>query len=266
MSLALDLARAASPAVLADAIGMEPDAWQDDVLSSDDARILLNCHRQSGKSTTAAVLGVHGTVYRARSLALIFSPSMRQSREVLQTCVTLYRSLGRPVLAEAENALSLILENGSRIISLPGSEATVRGYAGVDLVIIDEASRVKDELVAAVRPMLAVSGGRLIGMSTPRGRRGWWWDAWENGGAVWKRVRVPACRVRPNGTLESLTPRISAAFLEEERHALGERLFAQEYMCEFVETTDQAFGVDAVKAAFSRDLEPLRFDPSGSVS
>jgi hypothetical protein len=49
----------------------------------------------------------------------------------------------------------LELANGSRILSLPGSERTVRGYAAADLVVIDEATRVDDELISAVRPMLA---------------------------------------------------------------------------------------------------------------
>lgn len=247
MSLALDLARAANPSVLAAAIGMEPDPWQDDVLRSTHPRILLNCHRQSGKSTVASVLVVHAAIYEPESLVLLLSPSMRQSGEVFKKCLVAYRGLGRPVIAEAENQLSLILENGSRIISLPGTEGTVRGYSGVRLLVTDEASRVKDDLVAAVRPMLAVSGGRMVALSTPNGKRGWWYDAWENGGPTWKRVKIPA----------TMCPRITPEFLDEERRALGDRLFAQEYLCEFTETIDSAFGAAAVNAAFSRNLESL---------
>lgn len=249
MSLALDLARAVNPATLATGIGMEPDAWQDEVLRSDHPRILLNCHRQSGKSTVASVLVVHAAIYEPESLVLLLSPSMRQSGEVFKKCLVAYRGLGRPVVAEAENQLSLVLENGSRIISLPGTEGTVRGYSGVRLIVVDEASRVKDDLVSAVRPMLAVSGGRMVALSTPAGKRGWWWDSWENGGHAWKRVKQSA----------DMCPRITEAFLAEERRALGDRLYSQEYMCEFVETTDQAFGTEAVQAAFSKELEPLTF-------
>lgn len=246
----MDLARGLNPAVLAPAIGMEPDPWQQDVLQSDHSRILLNCHRQSGKSTVASVLGVHTVVYEPHSTVLLVSPSLRQSSEIFKKCLVTYRGLGRPVVSEAENQLSLYLENGSRIVSLPGSEATVRGYSAVRLIVIDEASKVSDGLIAALRPMLAVSGGRMIALSTPRGKRGWWWDAWENGGSVWKRVKVTADQC----------PRITADFLVEEKRALGERMYLQEYFGEFVETTDQAFGVDAVKAAFSRELEPLSFE------
>lgn len=237
-------------AQMATDIGMELDPWQAAILSSDHKRVLVNCHRQSGKSTVAGIKAVHKAVYKPRSLSLIFSPAMRQSAEVLQKCVTVYRDLGRPVLAEAENQYSLLLENGSRIISLPGSAATVRGYSNVDLIVVDEASLVKDELPAAISPMLAVSGGILWALSTPHGKRGWWWDAWENGGDHWLRFRATADKCK----------RITKEFLRDERRALGDRVFSQEYMCEFVEVTDQAFSAESVRGAFSRELEPLRFD------
>lgn len=250
MSVANDLARALNPAVLAPAIGMKPDPWQADVLGSFHPRILLNCHRQSGKSTVASLLAIHTVLYEPKSTVLLVSPALRQSQELFKKCLETYRTMGRPVAADAENQLSLYLDNGSRIVSLPGKEATIRGYSAVRLIIIDEASMVTDGLVTALRPMLAVSGGRLIALSTPKGKRGWWWDSWENGGSVWKRVKVTADEC----------PRITAEFLAEERRALGDRMFVQEYMGEFVETTDQAFGEDAIKKAFSKDLEPLSFE------
>lgn len=250
MNLAIDLARALDPAEMAADLGLDLDPWQDDVLYSRHPRILLNCHRQSGKSTIAAIAGVHAAVYEPGWPVLIISPSMRQSGEVFRKCMAAYEGLGKPIIAEAENALSLTLENGSRIISLPGNANTVRGYSGVRLVIIDEASWTKDELPPALRPMLAVSGGRIIALSTPNGKRGWFWQAWAEGGQTWKRVKVtaPECK------------RIPKSFLDEERATLGARLFAQEYMCEFVEVTDQAFGEDAIAAAFSRNVEALTLD------
>jgi hypothetical protein len=215
-------------------------------MSSSHPRILLNCHRQAGKSTVAGIIAVHQGTYFPRSTTLLISPSLRQSSELFKKCLYTYQTLGRPVAAEAENQLSLVLENGSRIISLPGKEATIRGYSAVNLIIVDEASQVPDDLIVAVRPMMAVSGGHLLALSTPRGKRGWFWDAWENGGDVWKRFHVTADQC----------PRISPAFLAEER-ARGERMFRQEYMGEFLETDDQVFATEIIQAAFSRDVEPL---------
>jgi hypothetical protein len=74
------------------------------------------------------------------------------------------------------------MKNGSRIVSLPSKEANIRGFSGVSLIIEDEASRVGDDLYLAMRPMLAVNQGRLILMSTPWGKRGHFFEAWEHGG------------------------------------------------------------------------------------
>lgn len=259
-SLALDIARNLDPAVMAQGIGLEPDPWQLDVLRSDHPRILLNCHRQSGKSTVSAVLATHAAVYEPRSLVLLISKAQRQSVEVFRKCLATYESLGKPVAIEAENALSLILENGSRIISLPGNAATVRGYSGVRLVVVDEAAYTDYDLLDALWPMVAVSHGRLIGLSTPNGKRGWFWELWSQGGTSFQRVEVPVTQ----------TKRVPKDFLTEFRRSRGERIYAQEYLCQFVETTDQAFGEEAVNAAFDRELKPLRFDADldlvGSVS
>jgi len=245
-ALSRDLRRAADPVALAEKIGMTPDDWQIKVLRSSSDRVLLNCCRQSGKSTTAGVLAVHAALYEPDSLVLLLAPAQRQSQELFKKVIATYRTVGRPVPAEQESALSLTLENGSRVVCLPGKESTVRGFSGVRLLVVDEAARVDDELIASVRPMLAVSGGRLVAMSTPFGRRGWWWDAWENGQG-WNRWRITAQQC----------PRISAEFLEEERRALGDWFFRQEYECEFVDTVDQIFTRDQIEAAFSPDVAPL---------
>src|SRR5207244_4416310 len=118
--------------------------------------------------------------------------------------------------------LRLELANGSRIVSLPGDEATVRGFSGVALLVIDEAARVNDALYYSVRPMLAVSQGRLVSLSTPFGKRGWFHDEWFGEGD-WERVKITA----------EECPRIPATFLAEERRALGERWYKQEYLCSF---------------------------------
>lgn len=110
---------ARSPLETAAAAGFDPDPWQTDVLTGTARRWLLNACRQSGKSTTTSVLAVHEAVYVPDSLVLLLSPSLRQSSELFRKCLHVYRSLGRPVASDAENALSLDLANNSRIVSLP---------------------------------------------------------------------------------------------------------------------------------------------------
>jgi len=226
--------------------GLSPDPWQASFLRSPAQRLLLLCCRQSGKSTTTACLALHTAIYHPDSLVLLLSPSLRQSTEVFRKVLTAYRTLDAGIPAEQESALRLELANGSRLVSLPGKEETVRGYSGVRLLIIDEAARVPDDLYYSVRPMLAVSGGRLVALSTPFGKRGWFHHEYTEG-ANWERVQITAHDC----------PRISPAFLEEERRSLPALWFASEYACEFVDTTDQVFSYEHVQAALSADVQPL---------
>jgi hypothetical protein len=236
----------ADPADLMALAGMDPDPWQAKLLRSDATRMLLLCSRQAGKSCVAAALALRTALLEPGSLTLLLSPSLRQSGELFLKVLAQYGALGRPVPPVAESALRLQLVNGSRIVSLPGDEETIRGFSGVALLVIDEAARVLDTLYCAVRPMLAVSGGRLVALSTPFGKRGWFHDEW-HGDAAWERVRIKADQC----------PRISAAFLAEERRALGERFFSQEYFTEFTETIDAVFRQADIDACLCNDIKPL---------
>ena len=102
----------------------------------------------------------------------------------------------------------------------------------------------------SVRPMLAVGDGSLWLMSTPYGKRGFFWEAWDHGKEPWERISVPAAEC----------PRISKKFLANERLALGERAYAQDYLCEFTDTEDQIFKDEYIRKAFTPGLKPLCFD------
>jgi hypothetical protein len=52
-------------------------------------------------------------------------------------------------------------------------------------------------------------------------------------------------------------PRISEAFIEEERQALPKRVFDQEYRCQFVELEDAVFALEDVDRAITDDVTPL---------
>ncbi len=224
-------------------LDLNPDPWQAEVLRSDAKRILLNCSRQSGKSTTTSALALHTATYQEGSLILCLSPTLRQSSELFRN-VSRFYGVDPSIPSRSESALRLELENGSRIVSLPGKEQNVRGYAGVSLLIVDEAARVPDDLYYSVRPMLAVSNGRMIALSTPFGTRGWWYEAWRSPEA-WKRWEVPA----------SKCPRISSEFLEEERRVLGSYWYQQEYECKFLDSQTQVFRREDVDKMFDEKVE-----------
>jgi hypothetical protein len=209
--------------------------------------MLLLCSRQAGKSQTAAALALREALLRPPALVLLLSPTLRQRGELFKDKIRrLYHALGKPVALIQETQLTMELANGSRIVSLPGEESTIRGYSGVRLLVIDEAARVPDALYYSVRPMLAVSRGQLVAMSTPFGKRGWFYDEWR-GDNPWHRISVNARQC----------PRISPQFLKEERAALGDHWFQQEYMLEFRDVIDALFRQEDIDAALNCDVKPL---------
>ncbi len=247
-ALADDLAGALDPVRLARRMGVEPDPWQARVLRSASRQVILNCSRQVGKSTVTGILAGHTALYEPGAPILLLSPTERQSIELLRKVKDTLRRLGTAATeVEKDNALSLEFANGSRILALPGKEGTIRGFSGVRLLVIDEASRVPDALYQAVRPMLAVSGGRIVLLSTPFGKRGFFHHEWTEGGAGWDRVAIAAYDC----------PRIDAAWLDQERATIGAWWFDQEYLCQFKETTDQVFAYEDVQAALSAAVVPL---------
>jgi Terminase large subunit, T4likevirus-type, N-terminal len=235
-----DIRLALDRVAFAKELGIVPDPWQAELLSSNSKRVVLNCTRQSGKSTMAAVLALHRALYHPNSLVLCLAPALRQSQELFAKLGSFYGALGEPLRAYGERKLSLELTNGSRIVTLPGSERTVRGFSGASLLIIDEAARVDDDLYYAVRPMLAVSGGSLMMLSTPFGRRGIFYEEYANG-TGWEKYEVTADQC----------PRISEEFLEEERKALGQWWFRQEYYCSFEEAEGAFFREEDLSRALT---------------
>jgi hypothetical protein len=250
----LEARHAPIPVVCADAValwrriyGYEPDPWQRDVLLSSNPLILLNCSRQSGKSSCSAVIALWECLWRPPALVLLVSPTMRQSQELGRKVFDGYRALGRPVGADAENKLSLELSNGSRIICLPGKHQNLRGFSAPRAIILDEASQIPDSTFQALTPMAAVSPDcRIMALSTPWGRRGWWYKEWSEG-VGWQKVHLTADQC----------PRISPEFLARERRILPAWVFLSEYYGVFGDVLDSVFRHEDIEALLSDDVVPL---------
>jgi hypothetical protein len=228
-------------------LGFSPDAKQTEILQASAKRGILNCSRQWGKSTVTAAKAVHRAYTQAGSVILVASPSERQSAEFLRKAKGMVRKLGIRPRGDGDNAASVLLPNGSRIVGLPGNEATVRGFSAVSLILIDEAARVQDEMYSALRPMLAVGDGDLWLMSTPCGQRGFFYEAWKDGGEDWMRVSVPATECS----------RITAEFLNKERRNTDSAMFSQEYMCEFTMDGTEVFDRQLIDDAFDGTVTEL---------
>ncbi len=227
-------------------LGFHPDSWQADLLRSRSRKIILNCSRQSGKSTACAALGLHESIYRSPSFGLVIAPSQDQSGELMMKFDEFRGAVELPSeYLDTDTKLAVKFKNGNRFIARPGSEKTARSFSAVTLLLEDEASRVLDPLYNSVRPMLSVSNGRHILMSTPFGKRGHFWHIWDEQRDMWERYEIPA----------EMCPRISKEFLEEEKRI--NPWFEQEYHCVFLEAIDSVFSYDQVAGAISDEVEPL---------
>ena len=247
-SLALDLVHSLDPVAFAeDRLGFAPDRWQAGLLRSRRRQVILNCSRQSGKSTAAAILALHTALYTPESLVLLVSPSLRQSKELFGKVTGFLKGLEPTEVLEEDNRLSCALANRSRIVSLPGDQKTIRGFSGPALIVEDEAARVMDETHTAVRPMLAVSQGQLVLMSTPNGKIGHFYEIWREGGQDWERIELPATQC----------PRISPEFFEQERRVMGPLLFEQEYCGVFHDSAMNVFSGDLIQAALVDYFPPF---------
>jgi hypothetical protein len=260
--------------------GMEPDPWQLAAFQSPYRQALWLWHRQAGKSTAVAAKAWEMASNKPGSLTLLVSRSLRQSGELFRKVRLFHQAATRPVGLLRDTALTLETTIGSRIISLPAHPDTVVGYSAPDLVIIDEAARVPDMLCYALRPMLAMSRGTLIALTTPWGKRGWFFDAWQGkqteqaldlatvqslladlGMTVteeelaeepadawaWHKMMLPATQ----------NPRLSKRFLANERRSVPDLIFRSEWLCEFVDTEDTVFRYDDVQAMLSDEVMPL---------
>lgn len=200
------------------AFGVDPLDWQVGYLREARNVVLLK-GRQVGASTSTAALAIRHARLHPRSLATIISPSLKQSTEVTLKARHGLVRLGERLTQDSASVLGIA--NGSRVMSLPGSPKSVRGWTA-DLLVIDEAAFLDPQTFLAARALVA-TGGRVIVQSTPAGPYGHFFDLFEGEEPTWARYRVRSDEV----------PTISAEFLAVERAALSAEEYAQEYCAEF---------------------------------
>ncbi len=237
MGLAQQLVFGLDPASVFEHCIAAPDNWQRRLLDSRAKRLILNLHRQAGKTSVCAVLILYFLLYeRPGSEVVILSPTEKQSTIMLSLVAKYHQMLPSTPKLIAESTTRLLWANRSILHALPGGDDGdgSRGYSP-DIVLVDEASRVSDELFAAVRPMLATKAhGRLILLSTPWGARGvfhrLWSEGEKDGSLGWEKFELKA----------SDNPRIDPEFLASEKRELSPLQFASEYLCEFVSTDETA--------------------------
>ena len=155
--------------------GMVPlDIWphlHDAIGTMADSRMVIWAKsRQIGITTILSAYVLHHASYTPNALALVFSKGERDAWEFLAKSRATYESLPPELqkpLAQPDNREQLTFASGSRIITMPSTEAAGRGL-NPTLVVIDEADfhEYLDACYNSVKPGLDDNNGQLIMTST----------------------------------------------------------------------------------------------------
>jgi len=217
-----ELAYRVDPALwVREILGVEPTKWQEDFLRAPrGASVLALTARQCGKTTTAAWAMAHAALFSPGSLSVVACPAQRQSAEAVRRVREAVIKAGGKL--EADNVYGLELTNGSRVLALPGSDDSIRGMTVDAWIVADEAARLSNDLIAALRPMRARRpDARFAMLSTAWSRTDPFWMAWDSDDPSWIRLKA---------TADTDTVHYDPEFLEKERRALGEDGFKREYL------------------------------------
>ena len=170
-------------------LGVEPNEWQERFLRTPHgASILALTARQVGKTTTAAWAMAHTAFFVPNSLSVVACPAQRQSAEPVRRVRENLIQAGAKL--KTDNVYGLELENGARVLALPGCDDLVRGLTVDGWIIADEAARLTSDLIAAVRPMRARQPkARLAMLSTAWSRTDPFWTAWASDDPSWIRLQ-----------------------------------------------------------------------------
>lgn len=232
-------------------LGFHADPVQAEILNTFTPRLAVCCSRQWGKTTIAAIKSLHFAWHNPGVLILFASRTFEQAAELLRHFREFAaRLLGGPCKGVPRRPGSVLLPNGSRILALPQSPDAVRCYSAPAIIVVDDAAFVSTGTHNALSPMLASSNGQRWLLSTPSGQTGEFYEVWHATNPDWHKFSVAATDC----------PRISPAFLADERLLMGERVFRREYLCEFVPDSRTVIDRKLIDEAFCGDYPAMTFD------
>lgn len=210
--------------------------------------------RQSGFSTSIKAKAIHHAYFGLVPNILIASASERQAQKIMTEIREHFESMPewmRPNFGK-NNATELHLESGTKIISLPANPQTVRGFTG--MVFWDEAAafsrKDSEKFFSAIYPSVS-KGYQLILVSTPDGKDNKFYDLCnpkldENGN---EKGGIKAGKIIK--VMWDKVPHIKKFIDEEDIEDYSDKMFLQEYCCEFLEDSeDSLFNIELIDGKF----------------
>lgn len=225
-------------------IGVEPFDYQKEFLDSDSNRKLFVAGRRVGKSRSAAWKALWYAITHSDAEVLLTAKTQRQSMELFRQIKSEIRSSKAEEDEwgiQRETRTEVNFSNNSRIVCLPlGRDGSnIRGY-GADLLIVDEAAYVPEDIFQEVlMPFLAVGENQFVMISTPRGKRGFFWKRYDEAQRGENRYFVQQVPTWEN-------PRVPEQWVENQKKNLTPMQFKREIRGQFDENADAYFTEEEV--------------------
>jgi len=182
--------------------------------------------RGSGKTLLAINLFLYWLLGAKKQKGGWVAPTFSQAKSVFDIIVVSFKEL---ILASNRMETTITLINGSTIKFLSSDAGdSIRGFRFTHLVI-DEMAFVKESVLnQAILPTLNPSGRKCLMISTPRGKNHLY--TWFNKEDVYSmKFTLPEC------------PYVKTELIEEARASLPVDIFRQEYLAEFVDSSNDVF-------------------------
>lgn len=237
-------------------LGCPLDPWQREYIENAiiESRVAIAACRQSGKSTVASLFIAWCMLYIDNFTVLVASRSLRQAAYFVDKVRDAVLTVVPMSAMKTLNRLTLQLPNNSQIISIPCAQPDAgRGFSP-QLFLLDEAAFAPDDLFTAISPSLSATSGAMHMISSPNGKVGHFFEAFEGKAedVFWtRRVTYREC------------PRITEKTLLNERIFLGDLRFRQEYEAQFISAEGAFFGataLDAFEVGEDQDLSLLELE------
>lgn len=215
------------------------DPWQSQVLET-KGNICLRSGRQVGKSTIISIRVGEYAVKHPKKHVLVIAATERQAFLLFEKILNYLAENYKPAIKKGKDRPTkhiIKLVNGSVIYCLPTGATGygIRGYT-INLLVADEAAFIPEEVWSAVTPMLATTKGKIILLSTPHGREGYFARCFNDPNFTKFHISSEDC------------PRMDKLFLENEKKRMTKREYAQEYLGEFIDDLLQFFPDDLIRS------------------
>ena len=227
------------------------DDWQKEVMNT-KGNIVLRSGRQVGKSFIISHKVGEYAVKNKKKTVLVIAAVERQAQLLFEKILTYVHDNYRAYIKKGKDKPTkskLTLNNGTVIHCLPSglSGYGIRGYT-VDLLVADEAAFIPEDVWTAVTPMMAITKGNIIMLSTPFGRGGYFYECFNDPSYTTFHVSSEDC------------PRKNQEFLDREKGRMSDLQYAQEYLGEFIDELRQFFPTDLIRSCMT--LQDGKIPPS----